>query len=296
MAMKARVEQWKAKGKSLRFNNYDIFYLQKGSGDNLLIIHGYPYSSYEWKECVEELSKTYTVTIFDLLGMGFSSKPQDRAYSFEEYCEIVNALLKHLNINSTYILSHDLGVSVAQELIAREPEGKNKFKIQSVAFVNGSLFIDVYRPRLIQKILSDSPTFIGKTVNRLISKKMVAGSVKALFGPNTQPSDEFMDEQWDVLNYNNGKAISYLIGRLVFEKYRYLDRWVRAMQQTTIPICYICGPYDPNSGTHMAERYKELIPNPQVYMLGQYIGHWPLVEDRKQMLESYYKFMSGVNR
>ncbi len=289
--MNKEVESWKSNGKYFRFNDKNIFYNQIGEGDNLLIIHGYPYNSFEWKDTIEELSKTYKVTFFDLLGMGFSDKPKNHKYSFEEYCDIVNALLKNLNINETHIFSHDLGVSVTQELIARNAEGKNSFKIKSSAFMNGSLFIDVYKPRLIQKLLSKSPTLIGEILSKIMSKSMVNKSVKSVFGPFTQPTEDFLDNQWEILNYNQGKNITYLIGRLVFEKYKYLNRWVNAMQTTTIPMCYICGPFDPNSGIHMAKRYEELIPNPKVYLMSENIGHWPQLEDQKKVLEIYLTFI-----
>ena len=288
--MNQEIENWKSAGKYFVFNNNNIFYNQVGNGENLLIIHGYPFNTFEWKDTINELSKTFKITYFDLLGMGFSDKPKNHKYSFEEYCEIANALLTKLNIEETHIFSHDLGVSVAQELIAREDEGKNNFKILSSAFMNGSLFIDVYKPRLIQKILSQSPTFIGKKISRIMTKKMVNKSVLSVFGPFTKPSNEFLEKQWEILNYNQGKDIAYLIGRLVFEKYNYLNRWVNAMQNTTIPICYICGPYDPNSGKHMADRYEEIIPNPTVYLLDKYIGHWPQLEDQTNVIKYFIEF------
>ena len=290
--MNKEVENWKSGGKYFKFKDNNIFYNQAGEGEHLLIIHGYPYNTFEWKVTIEELSKKFKVTFFDLLGMGFSDKPENHKYSFEEYCDIVNVLLLNLKIQETHIFSHDLGVSVAQELIARNAESKNNFKIKSSAFMNGSLFIDVYKPRLIQKLLSKSPTVIGKTLSKIMTKTMVNKSVKSVFGPFTQPSDHFLNQQWEILNYKNGKDISYLIGRLVFDKYNYLNRWVNAMQNTTIPMCYICGQYDPNSGIHMAKRYEELIPNPKVYLMSENIGHWPQLEDQEKVLEIYLTFIN----
>jgi len=46
------------------------------------------------------------------------------------------------------------------------------------------------------------------------------------------------------------------------------------MRQTDIPMRLIDGPVDPNSGRHMAQRYLEVIPNPDVVMLNDTIGHW----------------------
>jgi pimeloyl-ACP methyl ester carboxylesterase len=288
------IEKWKDSGKNFNFKGNNIFYLQQGDGDDLLIIHGYPFSSFEWEDTIKELSKLYRVTIFDLLGMGFSDKPKKHKYSFEEYCDIVNELLNELRITETHILSHDLGVSVVQELIARDSEKINNFKILSSAFVNGSLFIDVYKPRFIQRLLSQSPKIIGKLLSKALTKKMVNRSVKSVFGPNTKPTDYFLNLQWEILNYNDGKSITYLIGRLVFDKYYYLNRWISKMQNTKIPMCYICGPYDPNSGLDMVNRYVELIPNSKIYLLEKDIGHWPYLEDQEAFLSLYLKFIKSI--
>ena len=294
MMMNKNVQDWKNKGQYFTYNDHKTFYFQEGTGENLLILHGYPYSSYEWKDIVAVLSKQYTITILDLLGMGFSDKPKKHPYSYQEYCVIINQLLKQLGVEKTHILAHDTGGTVVQELLARDLEQGNTFTIESVAWLNCGLFMDVYKPRLIQKLLSQSPTFIGKFLSKVISKKSVNASVKEVFGPNTQPSDAFLDEQWTILNYNEGKSITYLIGRLVFDKYNYQTRWIDAMQKTTIPICYICGTYDPNSGLHMAKRYEALIPNPKVYLLKNQIGHWPQIEDHEGTLQAFHDFINAL--
>ena len=298
--MHAEVQKWLDRGQFFDVRGNKIFYIQEGTGEPLLILHGYPYSSFEWASIWDELTKKYRVVIFDLLGMGFSDKPQNHSYSFQEHAEITNALSAFLKIDHVHILSHDLGVSIGQELIAQnndaDTEGGNIFKIDSITFMNGGLFMDVYQPRLIQKLLSQSPTFVGKFISKNITKAMTNKSVKALFGPDTQPSKAFLDQQWEILNYKNGKSIAYLIGRLVFEKNKYQKRWIEAMQTTTIPMCLINGLFDPNSGAHMAKRYKELIPNPLIYTLNENIGHWPFLEDEKTVLTAYFDFRDKIKR
>jgi pimeloyl-ACP methyl ester carboxylesterase len=141
--------------------------------------------------------------------------------------------------------------------------------------LNGGLFTDVYQPRVIQILLSKSPKPIGKMLSRLMSRKSVSKATAEVFGVNTKPSEDLLQNFWDILNYNNGKSIAYLIGRLVFAKEKHQPRWIKAMQQTKIPMCFINGPADPNSGMHMAKRYEALIPNPNVALLSKNIGHWP---------------------
>lgn len=292
--MDQEVTAWKNKGKTVKVKGHEIFYLQEGSGPNLLILHGYPYNTFEWKLVWDDLVKKYTVMAFDYLGMGFSDKPKNHAYSFREHCEMVNEFLKFLDIEETHIISHDLGVSVAQELIARDLEHKNRFKMLSVVYMNGGLFMDVYQPRLIQRVLSQSPKPIGKLLSSMLSKPKLDKTIRKVFGPNTQPSELLLNQLWEILNFKEGKSIAYLIGRLVFDKVNHQKRWINAMQTTPVPMCLINGPYDPNSGVHMANRYKELIPNPNVVPLAKNIGHWPQLEDPKGVLKAYFGFREGL--
>ena len=288
--MDKEVTLWKNKGQFLEVFGHQIFYIQEGRGPNLLILHGYPYNTFEWESVWTQLTQRYNVLAFDYLGMGFSDKPKNHVYSFKEHCEMVNYLMNHFNIDSTHILSHDLGVSIAQELLARDKEGTSNFKMQSLVYMNGGLFMDTYQPRFIQRLLSQSPSPIGKLLSKLLSKKKLDKTIKSVFGPATQPSELLLKQFWDILNYKDGKSIAYLIGRLVFDKVNHQERWIDAMQTTKVPMCFINGPFDPNSGIHMADRYKELIPNPIVKLLNDQIGHWPQIEDPTGVLSAYFEF------
>ncbi|WP_299256309.1 alpha/beta hydrolase [uncultured Aquimarina sp.] len=293
--MDKEVIAWKNRGRTTVINGHQIFYIKEGNGPNLLILHGYPFNTFEWKSVWGNLVKNYTVFTFDYLGMGFSDKPKNHDYNFQEHSEMVNFLIEFWGIKQTHILSHDLGVSIVQELLARDLASQNSFTMQSVVFMNGGLFMDSYKPRMIQRLLSQSPKPIGKLLSQLLTKKKLEKSVKSVFGPNTQPTDQLIHQFWNILNYKDGKSIAYLIGRLVFDKLNHQERWISAMQNTKIPMCFINGPFDPNSGIHMANRYKELIPNPKVKLLGEAIGHWPQIEDPSGVLSYYQEFRNEIH-
>jgi pimeloyl-ACP methyl ester carboxylesterase len=288
------LNNWKYKGQYLRYNSLEIFYIKEGKGPCLLIFHGYPYSSFDFAPVWNELTNDFTVLTADMPGMGFSDKPHHHNYSFSEMADMYTGLLKDLNISEVHILSHDLGNSVVQELIARSNEQRNSFKINSIAFLNGGLFTDVYKPRLIQILLSKSPKPFGRLLSKLMTKKMVSKATAEVFGKHTKPSSELLEQFWEILNYKSGKSIAYLLGRLVFEKDVHRHRWIAAMQHTSIPMCFINGPADPNSGKHMAKRYRELIPNAKVVLLNEHIGHWPQIEAPGEVLAAFYKFQKSL--
>lgn len=292
--MNEKLAHWKMKGDFFRFRSMNIFYSKEGSGPCLLVCHGYPYNSFDFEPVWNELAKRFTLIAADMPGMGFSDKPEKHAYSFAEMADMYTALLQKFNILQAHILSHDLGNSVVQELIARNKEGRNPFGISSIAFLNGGLFSDVYKPRRIQVLLSKSPRPAGRLLSRLMTKQMVFRATAEVFGSDTKPSPALLEQCWEILNYNKGKSVTYLLGRLIFEKDEHQNRWIAAMQQTTVPMCFINGPADPNSGIHMANRYRELIPDANVIVLNRNIGHWPQIEAPHEVLAAFYQFQESL--
>ncbi|MCF1715054.1 alpha/beta hydrolase [Flavihumibacter sp. RY-1] len=294
--MHPRLANWISQGKYTSFNGLSIFYRVLGEGPALLILHGYPFNGFDFEKLMDSLAERFTIILPDMPGMGFSDKPENHEYSFEEMADVYSAVLKELQTTEVHMLAHDLGDSVVQELLARDQEKTNLFTIRSVAFLNGGLFSDVYRPRRMQVLLSKSPAFLGSFISRSLTKKMVIRATSEVFGKYTKPSTELEEIFWDILNYKNGKRITYLLGRLVFAKLKYQSRWITAMQRTTIPLSFINGPADPNSGILMANRYMELLPNGNVYLLGKNIGHWPQIEAPEETLQKFYDFHSSLEK
>jgi pimeloyl-ACP methyl ester carboxylesterase len=69
---------------------------------------------------------------------------------------------------------------------------------------------------------------------------------------------------------------------------------VGALQQARVPLRFINGPEDPVSGRHMAERYRELVPNPDVVLL-EGIGHYPQLEAPEAVLAAFLAFVDRVD-
>jgi len=296
--MDAELERWKAAGSWFDYLGFDIFYRMQGSGPALLLIHGYPFNSWDWAAIWDRLITRFTVIAPDMMGMGFSAKPVAYEYSVPDHADMHEALLAHLGVDRLHILAHDIGDSVAQELLARHEFAQHSYgplTIDTITWLNGGLFNEAYTPRLLQKVMSRTP--LGDIMSPLqgtsLSRRVVEPTINEMFGPDTKPSRRMLDLFHQILEYNDGTRVSHKVGRFVNDRYTHRNRWVRAMRQTTIPMRLIDGPVDPNSGSHMAARYREVIPNPDVVMLDDNIGHWPQIEAPNAVLEH---FLAHVNR
>jgi pimeloyl-ACP methyl ester carboxylesterase len=296
--MDIELERWKAAGKCFDYLGFNIFYRTEGSGPTLLLIHGYPFNTWDWAPLWDRLTARFTVVAPDMLGMGFSDKPVAYGYSVHDHADMHEALLVHLGVKSAHILAHDIGDSVGQELLARSVFSQQAYwalRIESITWLNGGLFNEAYTPRLLQKVLSRTPMgdFLSPLQGSGLSRRMIEPTINELFGPDTKPSRRMLDLFHETFEYNDGKRVTHKVGRFVNDRYAHRNRWVRAMRQTDVPMRLIEGPADPNSGRHMAQRYLEVIPNPDVVMLDDNIGHWPQIEAPYAVLQN---FLAHVDR
>ncbi|MBV6522230.1 MAG: Haloalkane dehalogenase [Gemmatimonadaceae bacterium] len=88
----------------------------RGSGEPILLIHGFPTSSHLWHDLVPLLPSGHRVVVVDLLGYGRSDVPGDRDLSLRGHASRVIALLDVLGIGAATVVGHDVGGGVAQAM------------------------------------------------------------------------------------------------------------------------------------------------------------------------------------
>ncbi|MFT7120910.1 MAG: pimeloyl-ACP methyl ester carboxylesterase [Neolewinella sp.] len=70
------------------------------------------------------------------------------------------------------------------------------------------------------------------------------------------------------------------------------DRWVNALNETSMPICHINGNYDPISGAHVAGHFRKTVPAAKVIDLED-IGHYPQIEAPEEVLRRFQLFIKS---
>jgi pimeloyl-ACP methyl ester carboxylesterase len=283
------LDAWRDAGTSFLFKGHRIFFRHaphaKAGAPALLLLHGFPTASWDWSKCWDALSARFTLLAPDMLGFGFSAKPRAHEYRIADQADMLEALCAHLKISRAHLLAHDVGDTVAQELLARMTEGKG-LAIESACLLNGGLFPETHRPRLIQRLLL-SP--LGPWVARRITREKFGGNMKAIFGAATQPDDAELDILWQLATHNDGLAAYPRLIRYMKERRHFRARWVGALQQTAVPVRLIAGSDDPISGAHMVRRYHQLIPDADVVGLSG-VGHYPQLEAPGLVLRAFFAF------
>src|SRR5206468_9117317 len=96
--MDAGLATWLDAGLYFDYLGFEIFYRIEGSGPPLLLIHGYPFNSFDWQLIWPTLTQRFTVIAPDMMGMGFSAKPVAYEYSVHDHADMHEALLQHLGV------------------------------------------------------------------------------------------------------------------------------------------------------------------------------------------------------
>lgn len=283
------IQQWKDKGAFYKYEGHDIFYVREGNGPPLLLLHGYPTASWDWVKIWPSLIQQFDCIAFDFMGFGYSDKPNNYTYDIFGQTDLSVAFLRSLGLAKIHLLAHDYGTTVVQELLARQNQGLLEFEITTITLLNGGLFPEVYKPRLIQKLLM-SP--LGPILGRLYKKKNLQKTFSKIFGPNTQASAEEIDGFWELINYNNGRAIVHKF-RYMEERVVHKERWLKALQEAKCPIRLINGLADPISGANIVDLYLKVIPKPDCIQL-EGIGHYPQVEAPEAVLSNFFDFVKGA--
>lgn len=288
------LDNWRSRGRLRSLLGRDIFTIEDGlsTKGTVLLIHGFPTASWDWSYIWEALSANYRVVALDMLGFGFSDKPEDHTYSIMEQADIVEALVETMDLKNFHVLAHDYGDTVAQELLARQNAGTGKNNWESICFLNGGLFPETHQALLIQRLLL-SP--FGKLINKLSNQTRFNASVSRTFGPQSKPSPEELEAFWTLVNYNNGRHIFHKLITYMSDRKEHRGRWVAAIDNAKIPVALINGSYDPVSGAHMVARYHEILDAPDYLAQLAGIGHYPQVEAPEVVSAHYLKFLDQLS-
>lgn len=274
------LSMWKNSGQFFEWKGHSIFVQDTAAANKpvLLLIHGFPTASYDFHLLWPELAETHRLIAFDMLGYGYSDKPRTWRHSIFNQADIAEALLKSKGIDACTMITHDVGDTVGQELLARHAEGRLGFKLERVVMLNGGLFPETHRAILVQKLLL-SP--LGFVFTRLMKKEKLAASLRSVCSEGLSDAD--IDAAWTLMAHKKGNLFMHLLIQYMRERRENRDRWVQALQKADMPFALIDGVEDPISGEHMVQRFEELVPGKQTIRLAG-LGHYPHLEDAAKVL------------
>src|SRR4051794_14453485 len=121
-----------------------VAYRELGEGPPVLLVHGWPTSSFLWRNVMPPIAAANRVVAIDLPGFGASDKPLDVKYDFDFFERTLDAFLAELEIDEVGLAVHDLGGPIGVHWTLRRPE-----RVTRLALLNTLLYPE-FAPSVIE--------------------------------------------------------------------------------------------------------------------------------------------------
>jgi len=273
--MSRSVREWRDGGRWVSTGAGRVFVRSRaGEGPTVLLLHGFPSSSYDFRSVVARLAGRSWLTM-DFLGFGLSDKPRRHRYSLLEQADLVQQVVASATTGPVVLAAHDMGTSVTTELLARDLEGTLPFDLRRAVLSNGSVILERASLRPIQKLLRGP---FGGLAAPLTNRRSFVRGFGRLFSAQHPLSPEEAAAQWELLCHNGGHRIAHLLSAYLDERVRYAQRWHGAVRDWPKPLGLVWGLGDPVATTNVLEGLRELRPAADVVELPG-LGHYPQIED-----------------
>jgi pimeloyl-ACP methyl ester carboxylesterase len=243
----------------------------------LLVIHGFPTSSIDFAETLPALHARRRVIMLDLPGYGFSDKI-DRPYSLFGQADAVETVVADSGVTEVDLLSHDMGDSVAGELLARDLDGDLPFSVRRRVVSNGSIYMDLAQLTAGQKLLES----IGDRAlleEEAPTEEMLRASLVATMATNSHDSSgSLVDAAAQLIMWGRGNQLLPRVIQYLGERRLHEARWTGAIEAHPSPLSILWGDQDPIAVWAMAERLAERAVNEVSLTRLDGVGHYPMVE------------------
>lgn len=279
-------------------DGHKIFYRESGDADRptILLLHGYPSSSHEYRELIPLLSGYFHVVAPDNLGSGYSDKPSPSGmtYTFDVLAEHVHGLMNKLGIARYVIYMHDFGAPVGFRVMARAPDRVAAIILQNAnAYIEGmpeskrEFFDRASTDRSAQNLAALRDFTAAAAIRDGQYLRDVKGR-EAIVSPDSWTHDAHFLES----------DAERMIQVQLFQDYKTnLDaypEWQRLLRQHQFPALVVWGQRDPVFTTAGARAYLRDLPKAELHLLDA--GHFAVEEQPVEIARYITRFVNGLKQ
>ncbi len=279
------ISDWVAEGSYTEFNGQQVFVHVSGPEGNegVLIVHGYPGSSWDFSGVVGPVAEETRVVVPDMIGFGHSGTPLTGTFkdnfSLLKQADLYEHVAASEGLETVILVAHDMGQTVGLELMARQEEGTLPFRIKHAILLNGSTIVDLIQTTPGQQKNLEAP---DEALSEDPPKEEWLKDLQPTFGKKMHAKEGAVDAaiecQVAQIYANDGAKVMGNIVKYLLERHEFYDRWVGTFTGfKSAPLTVLWGLDDPVALEPMADRVKAWRPETDLYKL-EGIGHWPSIE------------------
>ncbi len=271
----------------IQVGNVDTFYREAGPPDApaVLLPHGYPCSSYEFRNLMPLLGDRWRLVAPDYPGAGYSATPEDFDYSFDGYAQFLDRFVKTLGLSRFALYLHDFGSPIGARLAIMAPE-----RIAAQIIQNGDIpYEDALGPKYAE--IEETWTLPEAEMRARLAKAIDEETFKEEFlnALDDERADRIPPDLWKlhwslVTPKRKEVAIDLIAGLKQNRAWFPTHRQYLATHKP--PTLIVWGPHDHYMPEKSARAYLRDLPQAELHLLDG--GHW--------LLETHLDEVSGLMR
>ncbi|KAM0476791.1 hypothetical protein ACHAPX_006216 [Trichoderma viride] len=269
--------------------NYSVFYREAGppNAPTLLLLHGFPSSSFLFRHMIPILALTYHVIAPDFPGFGFTKSPANFPHTFDNIADVMEGFLDALKIQefSEYII--DYGAPVGLRLAVRRPHA-----VKAIVSQNGNAYVeglgpgfDAIRTYWASGSQSDRDALIPFfTLNATESQYTTGTKNPAALEPESWWLDyALMNDQAGNIDIQLDYLYDY---RTNVAQY---PQWQQYLRQSQVPLLAVWGENDQFFIPPGAQAFKRDLPHAEIHLIDA--GHFALISNLKDIVHYMLPFL-----
>ena len=270
-----------------------LFYREAGSPTNptLVLLHGYPSSSFMYRDLMARLADQFHLVAPDFPGFGNSDTPPpgDFAYTFDHLAEITGHFLEALSLKKYSLYGQGYGVPISLRLAVEHPE-----RIDSLIVQNGNAYEEGFSPAWAPfRALWENRT---PETEASLAAFCAPSFTQFFYTEGAREPDKLNPDAWNMDQVFIDRPINQATNMELFYDYRKnlaLDEsWHAYFRQHQPPTLIVWGQHDPFFTVEGAKAYLRDLPKAELHLLPT--GHSALEEEGQAIAEHIRRFLPGV--
>ena len=271
-----------------------LFLREAGSRDApvLLLPHGYPCSSFQYRRLMPALADRWRTIAFDWPGFGYSDTPDPAAfgYDFDAYAMVLTAVADALGLQRYAIWLHDYGSQIALRHAIAQPE-----RVAALIIQNGDIYEDVLGPKYetIKAWWADKTAEKHRPLEEAVSEQgfrdefvgEVADDVAARVSP------DLWKLHWPLMDTPVRRRISVRLMEKLEDNLAWFPRYQAYLREHRPPSLIVWGPEDGYMPVESATAYHRDLPDAELHLV-EYAGHWLLETHFDEVLPLVRDFLA----
>lgn len=252
-----------------------IFYRESGEGHApvVLLPHGYPCSSYEFRALLPALGDRWRLIAPDFPGFGYSGTPEDFDYGFEAYSRMLEAFAERLGLTRYALYLHDYGTWIGLRLAMRHPG-----RIAGLIVQNGDIYRDVLGPKYagLLEYFDDPTPQRRKALSDAVSEE--GYREEFLNGADGEVALRIPPDLWKLhwaLTTPPRREIALKLMEALKENMDWFPRFQAYLREYRPPTLIVWGPRDGYMPEASAHAYLRDLPDAELHLFADG-GHWLL--------------------